>query len=239
MARSSSLATTMESTPPERPSTTPASPTCSRTRATVSSMNEPICQSPLMPQNLQHEVAEHVAAALGVRDLRVELDAVELLFLVADRGIGRVGRSGQHVEAGPRAFHAIAVTHPDRRRRRRCHRRTDRHLDRCRVARGRIRDGPRPRPGRRAGGTSAACRSRCPARGCRDRRSPGRSAARPSAYTLAGPPVRMMPARALEPLGAHVVRDDLAIALLLAHATRDELRVLRAEVEDVNGLVGH
>ena len=42
-----------------------------------------------------------------------------------------------------------------------------------------------------------------------------------------------------QPLDLHVVGNDLAIALLFTHATRDELRVLRAEVEDEDRFVGH
>ena len=59
----------------------------------------------------------------------------------------------------------------------------------------------------------------------------------PSAYTLAGPPERMSAAGArratssAEMSNGTISRVDAG----LAHATRDELRVLRAEVEDEDG----
>ena len=45
------------------------------------------------------------------------------------------------------------------------------------------------------------------------------------------------PLRPLEPLGVDRVRHDLAVAVVLAHPPRDQLRVLRAEVEDIDGFV--
>ena len=52
--------------------------------------------------------------------------------------------------------------------------------------------------------------------------------------TLFGPPDRMMPfgAKRADEVVADVVRMDLAVDVRLAQAARDELRVLRAEVED-------
>ena len=50
----------------------------------------------------------------------------------------------------------------------------------------------------------------------------------PSAYTLAGPPERMKPLRLSAPnaLLGRVVREQLAVHVVLAHAARDELAVL-------------
>ena len=58
--------------------------------------------------------------------------------------------------------------------------------------------------------------------------------------TLFGPPDRMMPfgAKLAHEVVADVVRMDLAVDVRLAQAARDELRVLRAEIEDQDPGVG-
>ncbi len=66
---------------------------------------------------------------------------------------------------------------------------------------------------------------------------PDRSAARAGAFgcsTDSGPPERMMPLgwKATTSASLDVPGMDLAVDAELAHAARDELRVLRAEVED-------
>ena len=92
--------------------------------------------------------------------------------------------------------------------------------------------GPVRRPRRRGRGPAPTPRSRCPAPGRRGR--DGRvEGGRASAYDDAGPPERTTPAgRARRILGGRVVvRHELGVHPALAHAARDELRVLRAEVE--------
>ena len=60
-----------------------------------------------------------------------------------------------------------------------------------------------------------------------------------SSVTLFGPPERMMPrgANARDERVVDVVRMDLAVDVRLAQAPRDELRVLRAEIEDEDAVV--
>ena len=60
----------------------------------------------------------------------------------------------------------------------------------------------------------------------------------PASPTDSGPPERMMPfgANAAICFGRRVVRQDLAVDADLAHAARDQLRVLAAEVDDENAL---
>ena len=93
---------------------------------------------------------------------------------------------------------------------------------------------PRPaRRGRRARARAAACRSRCPAPARPARAGPRSSGGAPVAYTDAGPPERMIPRglRARDLLERHVVRQQLAEDAAVAHAPRDQLRVLPAVVE--------
>ena len=60
----------------------------------------------------------------------------------------------------------------------------------------------------------------------------------PSSPTDSGPPDRMMPfgANAAIASARRVARQDLAVDADLAHAPRDQLRVLAAEVDDENAL---
>jgi hypothetical protein len=61
MARWISAAATLESTPPDRPRMTSSSPTCSRMRATASSMWSRITQSGRAPADVEHEAAQQRA----------------------------------------------------------------------------------------------------------------------------------------------------------------------------------
>ena len=65
MARCTSMATTEESTPPERPRITSSSPTCSRMRATASSMMVAGVQRHSQPQMSFDEVLQHARALAG------------------------------------------------------------------------------------------------------------------------------------------------------------------------------
>ena len=73
-----------------------------------------------------------------------------------------------------------------------------------------------------------------PSVGTPSSKSPGSTCGAPSAYTEAGPPERISAAglRARTSLGGDRVRDELRVDARLAHAPRDQLRVLAAEVDD-------
>ena len=109
----------------------------------------------------------------------------------------------------------------------------------ARPRRGRIRGDGRLRPCRRAAPPSPARRSRCRAPARRPRKSPSAPAARPFRCT------RRRTAGEDHRLGRHLAegrfglleRHDLAIDPLLAHAPRDQLRHLRAEIDDENFVV--
>ena len=90
------------------------------------------------------------------------------------------------------------------------------------------------RPRRRDRARRAARRNRCRAAGRPRRRSRDRSTGAPSTCTDAGPPERMIAfGLAREHLrDRHRARHDLAVDVRLAHAPRDQLRVLRPEVDD-------
>ena len=167
--------------------------------------------------------------------------AVELALGVLHRRDRRVGRRGDDLEArrrarrrsrrgSPRPAATRAVRRTAARRRRqvttacpysRLRRRL--HLAAEHVA------------------SSAACRSRCRASACPARTSPDRRAARPASETLVGPPDRMMPA-GLAPRNLRRRRrrrQDLRVDRQLAQAARNQLRVLRAEIENENRLMCH
>ena len=88
---------------------------------------------------------------------------------------------------------------------------------------------------------SAACRSRCRAPACRASKTAGSHRGAPGSDTLFGPPDRMMPTGLPRAnlLGRRVGRPDLRVDRQLAQPPRDQLRVLRAEIEDDDGLMGH
>ena len=71
--------------------------------------------------------------------------------------------------------------------------------------------------------------------------APARSAARPARTRSSGPPDRMMPAgRRARDLGQRrVERQNLGVDRQLAQPARDQLRELRAEIENDDGLVSH
>ena len=87
----------------------------------------------------------------------------------------------------------------------------------------------------------AACRSRCPSVGVPRSRIAGSLVGAPGSETLFGPPERMIPAgrrRAIS-AGGRRGRQDLGVHRQLAQPSRDQLRVLRAEIEDDNRLMCH
>ena len=64
--------------------------------------------------DVAHEIAQQRGAVRGVHDLEMELGCVELAALVGDRGDRRVRRGGDRVEAVGRLGHPVAVAHPHR-----------------------------------------------------------------------------------------------------------------------------
>ena len=94
------------------------------------------------------------------------------------------------------------------------------------------------RPRRRAAGRRAGRRSRCRGSGRRRRRPRGRCVGAPSTCTDFGPAAEDDPAGPpRQHLGdGHVARHDLAVDVRLAHPPGDQLRVLRAEIDDQNGV---
>ena len=243
MASCRSRAVTAESTPPERPQMTPAVPTWARTlgdRLLAVGVHRPVAGE---ARDAEQEVLQEAGADRGVDHLGVELDAVEAAVLVGDGGEGRGVALGDDGEARRDGGDAVAVAHPDGRA-------LARGEDALEQRRGAGRGGSRPghtrggwraRPGRRAGRTWSARRSR--------RRAPARRlehgrrvrAGSRASWVEAGPPERMI-AAGREARVTNSVADgagvDLAVDPVLAHAARDQLGVLRAEVEDQDAL-GH
>ena len=112
MARSTRVAATAESTPPERAQMARPSPTVWRTLAMVASMKCCAVQVGLAPQMFEGEVAQDVRARLGVVDFGMELHRPHLSLGSFDGG-HRTGRTGHQVEAGGQFYRFVAVRHPD------------------------------------------------------------------------------------------------------------------------------
>ena len=235
-ASCTSAAATAESTPPERPQITRAEPTCSRMRATCSAMTLPLFQSAGRPAALVQEVLDDPLTVVGVLDLGVPLHAVQAALVAAERGDRRGGRRCEHVEAVGGLGHLVAVAHP--------HVLLGRLAGEQHAAVARERGIRRPVLAQAGVGDLAAERLRhhleavadaerrhaevedagVERRGARlvDRR---RSAGEDDADRVLRGDV----------VGRRGVRDDLAVDARLAHAARDELGVLRAEVDDEHG----
>ncbi len=98
-ARWVSSAATEESTPPESPQITLPSPTCSRIRATCSSITEAALQAMSQPADVAQEGLEDLRAVRGVHHLGVELDPVQAALGVLERRHRRLARGGQRREA--------------------------------------------------------------------------------------------------------------------------------------------
>ena len=189
------------------------------------------------------EVPEDLEAALGVHDLGVEQQRVErrarrrpsprpARWRSSRRPRSPAARPRRSRRGSPRR----AVRRARPRRARRCAVLGHVHRRVAELALRRRRDACR-----RACRSSAACRSRCRAPGCRASNTPGSHFGAPASDTLFGPPDRMMPtgcARA-NLLGRRVRRPDLRVDRQLAQPPRDQLRVLRPEIENDDGLMAH
>ena len=173
----SSAATTEESTPPDRPSSTLSRPTWARTLRDLPGDDVAGAPGVGAAADVAHEALDDPLALLGVRDFGMELQAVEAAGLVGHAGQRRVGRAGDGLEARRQAPHPVAVAHPDahlgpwrRHRAVRCPRPPS-------PWRGRTPGAPRTPPRRPAGPPWTACRSRCRARARRVRRPARESSA--------------------------------------------------------------
>ena len=178
IARWTSSAATVESTPPLTPHTTrPSGPTCSRIRAVASSTNDAIVQSPAHTADVAREVPQERGTVRRVHDLGMEQDAVQATFGIGHDRDRRVRTRAEDGESG--------------RRRRPPGRRGSPTPAACPAGRaaGGSPPGSSPSHGRtpvpaqrtrrrRAPRPWTACRSRCRASARRTRTAPGRSAAR-------------------------------------------------------------
>ncbi len=243
MARWMSSAATVESTPPLSRRRRGPSPTCARMRAVASSTNDAIVQSPRAAADVVGEVAQDVEAALGVRDLGVEQQRVEPpRRRPPSPRPARWRSSPTTAKPGGRRRDEVAVAGPDAQlvaaRSRTAARRA-----RCRPSRwpnSRCGAGP-TRPPEHVGHQLHAVAD------AEHRHARARSTAAVAARrarprdTLFGPPDRMMPTgrRRGNLCRRRVERQNLGVDGQLAQPARDELRVLRAEVEDDDGLMRH
>ena len=90
IALCTSAAATAESTPPDSPQITRSSPTWARISATACSMIDVVRPRRPAAGNVEQERLEDLLAALGVRDLGVELHAVDGAVAILERGDRRV-----------------------------------------------------------------------------------------------------------------------------------------------------
>ena len=169
-------------------------------RATCSSMIEPIVHVGAHPASSCRKRSQHRHAVRRVDDLGVELHAPDpARASLSSAATGRVGRAtpwprsrrGASVTASKWLIHTSCVA-----RAASCEQRRRPSVT-CELWPGRTRRACRGRRRRRAAGRSAGRRSRCRGSGCRGRRSPGRASGAPSTCTLFGPPDRISAAGAI------------------------------------------
>ena len=238
-ARWTSVAATAESTPPERAHRTmpsvPAARLCSSTRRRISSTVEAmkpagvqLGRAPAMPRTKLRRIC---AAVRRVDDFGVELDAVQAAAIVGDGGAGsRIGAGGRG-EAVRQALDRVAVAHPDRLLGRQSFeepvRPNDRHRRRPELLAGEGDDLAAQRLGHQVQAVADAQEGNAgrPQSRVRVGRArfvdAGRAAGKDDRLRLAG--------RNLAP--GSVEGQQLRVHVQLAHAPRDQLAVLAAEVE--------
>ena len=170
-------------------------PPGARMRSIACSRKAAMVQSPLQPAMSRTKLLQQLAALGRVHDLGMEHQAV--IFAPRRRRRWQRARPRWRPRRESRAAASSPGRHgsstPARARPSSTRRRTARSRRRRRRRRGRIRDGRRARPCRRAGRTASAGRSRCRAAARPSRRRSRARAACPSLVTEAGPPERMMP----------------------------------------------
>ena len=173
-----SSAATDESTPPQRPQMTFAVADLGADARDLLLDDRRRRPRHVAAADVAEEALEDVLAVGRVDDLGVELDAVDAALDRLEGRDRRRGRRGQRGEAGRRREDGVAVRHPARLLAR-AGRAAARPARGPSAWSGRTRRPRRPRPCRRAFRRErAACRSRCPAPGCRARAAPCRAAAR-------------------------------------------------------------
>ena len=240
IARCSSAATTDESTPPDSPSST-------RSRAHLlaharDGIGDDVARLParLAGADLAHEALDQPRTLQRVRDLGVELHGVVTARLVRHRGERRIRRRRHWHEARRQRVDAVAVAHP--------------HVEHgaaravgvvaqaveqpARRADGDLRVAELAMIGRRDAATEllrhglhAVADAEHRHAGLEHRRGRARRLGVGHRLGAAGEDDAARAERADVGV-AHVPGVDLAVDARLAHAARDELRVLGAEVED-------
>src|SRR5262249_35456194 len=186
----------------------------------------------LTAADLDQEVAEDAAAVGSVADFRVELDAEDGPAAVADGGDRAGVGHGQRQEIAADRLHLVAVAHPGdhlfRHAGEEAFGPTDPHLGPAELAAGgRLHLAAEDVAGQLHAVTDAQDRdaqvenSRVAARGAGFVDALGAAGKDQAARLQFG-----------DAGGGQVVADDLAEDVLLAHPARDQLTVLRAEVED-------
>ena len=236
-ARWTSAATTVESTPPESAHSTALRPdplADARHPGVDEVLHRPVG---LRAADAQHEVAQDLAPVDAVGDLGVELQAVDRPLAMAERRVGRVVAGGERLEVGARlvtrspwliqtrvlrppidSSGSIArdadVGRPELLVRRTVDLAAEGEVEDVHaVADAEHRRRPLPQHVQHLGPQASARRRFVDAR---------RTAREDDA-------LRLEPPDDVEP---DVEGMDLAVDVQLAHAPRDQLRVLRAEVED-------
>ncbi len=109
-----SSAATAESTPPESAHRTRSEPTCLRMRSTCSSITAAGVHAGRRAGDLVQEVLQHVHPVRRVYDLGMELHAVQRTLARLEGGHRRGRRARDHGRALGRLDHRVAVRHPDR-----------------------------------------------------------------------------------------------------------------------------
>ena len=208
-------------------------PTCARTATICSARKSSIFQSGVSFATPEQEVVQQLLPDRRVHDLGMELDEVPRPRRVARRRRARSWRCAPVATkpVGQRGD-LVAVAHPrlEAPRQARCQGVGSVDVKVAwpysRVARL----AQRRRPARAA---RPACRSRCPAAAAFGSSAARIEVVRVGGVPLCGEPERMIAAgvEARDSRRGQVVRAHLAEDARLAHAPRDELRVLRSEVE--------
>ena len=187
---------------------------------------------------LEQEPLEHLPPVLGVQHLGVELHAVERPARVLERRHRRDARRRRDREAGRGLRDRVPVRHPHRLLGGQPveeHAGVDDGEGRTPVLGGpRTRHGPAQRGGHRLEAVADA-EGRYPR--VEEARGDLRGAGRVDAGRAAGQDHGLGTARA-DLLRRDGVRNDLGVDAALAHPAGDELRVLRAEVDDQHHVVG-
>ena len=241
IARCTSSAATVESTPPLSPHTTRPPPTVARMRAVASSMNDAIVQSPVHPHTSYAKLRRIARPCSVCATSGWNSSALRLPRPVLHRRHRRVGAGRDHGEAGRHGRDQVAVARPHAQlpgQRPEQGRRHDvAHLHE-RVAvlalrrRGHL---PAERSGHQLHAVTDAKHrhAHLEQRRIAERRAGFRHALRAAGEDHADRATRGNRGR------GRIEGQNLAVHRQFAQPPRDELRVLRAEIENDDGLVRH